>query len=406
MLSGKTVVMGVTGGIAAYKAVEVVSRLRKLNATVHVIMTKNATKLVAPITFRTISSNPVTVEMFEEPKQWNVEHIALAEAADLFIVCPATANIIGKISAGIADDFLSTTIMACTAPKLICPAMNHNMYENPIVQENIKKLKGLGYHIFEPDYGRLASGAIGKGRLPDPERIVRKAVSILKPALDLRGLTILVTAGATREWIDPVRYISNPSTGKMGYALAQAAYNRGAYVYLVSGPTQLEAPVGVELIKVETTQEMLSACLSVYSKVQVAIAAGAPCDFRANQKKEHKIKKSGEKTYLELVPTEDILKTLGENKGNRILVGFAAETQDVVENALDKIRKKNLDFICANVVGVPDRAFGADTNAVTVVYPDGTYEQISLRPKYDVAMAILDRIKKIAGKRKLVQGDV
>ncbi|HOV66670.1 MAG: bifunctional phosphopantothenoylcysteine decarboxylase/phosphopantothenate--cysteine ligase CoaBC [Firmicutes bacterium] len=400
MLSGKNIVVGVSGGIAAYKTVDVVSRLRKLGAETHVVMTENATKLVAPLTFRTISAQPVIVHMFEEPKQWNVEHIALAEMADLFVLCPATANCIGKIANGIADDFLTTTVMACTCPVIICPAMNHNMYENKVVQQNISKLKGLGYEILEPEYGRLASGAVGKGRLPDPEKIVEKIVDTLSIEKDLKDVTFLVTAGPTREWIDPVRYISNPSTGKMGYAIAEAAAKRGAKVYLVSGPSELVPPFGVILKKVDTTEDMLRACLEVYPEVQVVIGCAAPGDFKPVEYSEKKIKKQGDVLCLALSETVDILKTLGENKGSRILVGFAAETDDVVENAKAKIIKKNLDFICANQVGLPDRAFGADTNAVTIIMPDGTCFDIGPASKYEVAMAIIDQVKNILDERR------
>ncbi|MGI6627550.1 MAG: bifunctional phosphopantothenoylcysteine decarboxylase/phosphopantothenate--cysteine ligase CoaBC [Bacillota bacterium] len=401
MLSGKNIIIGVTGGIAAYKAVEVVSRLRKLGADTHVIMTENAAKLVAPITFRTMSGNPVVTQMFEEPKSWNVEHIALAEAADLVVVCPATANVIGKIASGIADDFLTTTIMACTAPKLLCPAMNNNMYANPIVQENLARLRKLGYEVLEPEYGRLASGATGQGRLPEPEKIAIEVESILTTLKDLSGISILVTAGPTREWIDPVRYITNPSTGKMGYALAGAACKRGANVYLVSGPTALCVPPGVTVRQVETTEEMLDACLEFYPKAQVVIGSAAPGDFRPEKYGEQKIKKQGAPFHLALTETVDILKALGQNKGCRILVGFAAETQNILENAKIKIREKNLDFICANQVGPPDRAFGADTNAVSIIMPDGTCEDIGPAPKYEIAMSILDKVKGVLNERSI-----
>ncbi len=400
MLSGKNIIVGVSGGIAAYKAVDVVSRLRKLGAETHVVMTENATKLVAPLTFRTISAQPVIVHMFEEPRQWNVEHVALAEMADLFVLCPATANCIGKIANGIADDFLTTTIMACTCPRLICPAMNHNMYENKIVQQNISRLRRLGYEILEPEYGRLASGATGKGRLPDPEKIVQKIVSVLSFQKDLTGVTFLVTAGPTREWIDPVRYISNPSTGKMGYSVAEAAAKRGAKVYLVSGPSQLEPPSGVILKKVETTEEMLDACLEVYPEVQVVIGCAAPEDFKPVGFSGEKIKKQGDLLHLSFAETVDILKTLGESKGSRILVGFAAETDNILENAMAKITKKNLDFICANQVGLPDRAFGADTNAVTIIMPEGTHLDVGPSSKFEVAMAIIDQVKTILDERR------
>ena len=394
MVKGKTVVLGVSGGIAAYKAVEVASLLRKSGAEVHVIMTRNATKLVAPLTFGTITDQPVVVEMFEEPKRWNVEHIALAEAADLFMVCPATANVIGKIANGIADDFLTTTIMACTAPKLLCPAMNHNMYENPIVQANLDRLRQLGYHIMEPDYGRLASGAIGKGRLPEPQKIVEEAMRILEPRQDLAGVTVLVTAGPTREFIDPVRFISPPSSGKMGYALAGEAARRGATVVLVTGPTDLPAPQGVQVVRVTTTREMLDACLKAYPECRVVIGAAAPSDFRPEEPHASKIKKTQAGLVLKLVPTEDILKTLGQNKGTRVLVGFAAETDNLLEYALSKAKEKNLDFVCANRVGLPDRGFQSDMNQVTIVYRDGSSEELPLRPKSEIANEILDRVRR------------
>lgn len=399
MLKGKNVIVGVSGGIAAYKAVEVVSRLRKMGAEVHVIMTRNATKLVGPLTFRTIADQPVVVEMFEEPKQLNVEHIALAEAADLFVVCPATANVIGKIACGIADDFLTTTIMACTAPKLICPAMNNNMYANPAVQANLATLRSRGYRIMEPEFGRLASGAMGIGRLPEPEKIVSEAVGILSQAEDLRGLTVLVTAGPTREYIDPVRYISPPSTGKMGYALAQAAAERGARAILVSGPTDLEAPSGVDVVRVTSTRDMLDACLKAYPEVDVVIGAAAPSDFRPSLRSDRKIKKTGAPETLTLVPTEDILKTLGGDKGDRVLVGFAAETDDLIAYALEKAKAKNLDFICANKVGLPDRGFAADTDAITIVYPDGKLDELPFGPKRELAQLILDRVRQVLNSR-------
>ena len=397
MLSGYTIVVGVTGGIAAYKTLEVISKLRKLGAETRVVMTENATKMVAPITFQTISNNPVIVRMFEEPKQWNVEHVALAEVADLYLVCPATANVIGKIYNGIADDFLTTSIMACTAPKLICPAMNHNMYVNPVVQRNLAGLRELGYHILEPDSGRLASGITGKGRLPEPDRVVQEVVSILVPRRDLEGLNILITAGPTREWIDPVRYISNPSTGKMGYALAAAAKKRGANVYLVSGPVALEPPLGVTVKQVETAQEMLDACLEFYPEAHVVIGAAAPGDFQPEGVSEQKIKKLGDGLRLTFRETPDILKTLGRDKGNRILVGFAAETENILENAVEKARQKNLDLVCANQVGLADRGFGSDTNAISIVMPDGSHEEFGPAPKYEIAMAILDKVKSLIG---------
>ncbi|MBE3519019.1 MAG: bifunctional phosphopantothenoylcysteine decarboxylase/phosphopantothenate--cysteine ligase CoaBC [Firmicutes bacterium] len=395
MLRGKTIVVGVTGGIAAYKAVEVVSRLVKLGATVRVMMTKNATKFVTPMTFRTISGNPVVVEMFEEPRVWNVEHVSMAEAADVMVLVPCTANVIGKIAAGIADDFVTTTVMACTAPKLLCPAMNHNMYENPVVQGNIEKLRSLGYHVLEPEYGRLASGAVGKGRLPDPDKIVDEIVKLACPKRDLEGVSFLITAGPTREWFDPVRFISNPSSGKMGYALARACLERGASVYLVSGPVALTPPPGAVLRKVETTRQMLDACLELFPDVRVVIGAAAPCDFAPSVYHDQKIKKTGAETTVTLVPTPDIMKTLGQQKGDRILVGFAAETEDLESNAIKKLAEKNLDIICANPVHRPDSGFGSDTDILTLFYPDGHKEDLGLVLKEEAAHIILDRIKSL-----------
>ncbi len=399
-MSNYNIVVGVTGGIAAYKAVEVVSRLRKLGARVFVTMSRNATKLVAPMTFRTLSGNPVVTDMFEEPKQWNVEHIALAELADLFIVCPATANVIGKMYSGIADDFLTTTVIACTAPKLICPAMNHNMFKNPIVQRNLVGLRQLGYHVLEPEIGRLASGISGKGRLPEPERIVHTAISILSQNRVLEGLNILVTAGPTREWIDPVRYITNPSSGKMGYALAAAAADRGAKVFLVSGPVELEPPSGVILKKVETVEEMLAACVELHPNVDAVIGAAAPGDFRPESTRSQKIKKQGGRMEIIFHETPDILKILGENKHGAVHVGFAAETHDLLVNAIEKLRNKNLDFICANKIGCSDSGFGTDLNTISIVMPNGSFQDIGPAPKYDVAVAILDKVKRIIDERQ------
>ncbi len=400
MLSGKTILVGVSGGIAAYKALEVVSRLVKQDARVHVIMTRNATKLVAPLTFRTLSGSPVVVEMFDEPKQWNVEHIALAEKADLFLICPATANVIGKIASGIADDYLTTTVMACTAPKIVCPAMNNNMYESPAVQRNLETLREWGYQIIEPAYGRLASGAMGKGRLPEPDLIVQGVVDCLVGAGDFGGLTVLVTAGPTREYLDPVRYISPPSTGRMGYAIAGALVRRGARVVLVSGPTEIRPPSGVQVLNVISTEEMLDACLSVYGQVDVVIGAAAPSDFGPRDRSQRKIKKTEASHQLVLVPTPDILATLGRDKGERILVGFAAETHNLMEYALGKIRAKNLDLICANRVGLPDRGFASETNAVTLVYPDGSSKDLGLASKENIAEAILDNLKDLLSPKK------
>lgn len=393
MLEGKTVVLGVTGGIAAYKAVEVVSRLVKMGATVRVMMTENATRFVTPLTFRTVSGNPVVVDMFAEPKVWNVEHVSMAEAADVLAIVPCTANVLGKIAGGIADDFLTTTVMASTAPKLLCPAMNYRMYENPIVQENVEKLRSLGYVVMEPEHGRLASGAIGRGRLPDPEKIVDEIVRLACPRRDLQGFSFLVTAGPTREWLDPVRFITNPSSGKMGFAIARACLERGGEVYLVSGPVSLKAPSGARLKSVETTREMLDACLEVFPRVHAVIGAAAPCDFAPASHHDQKIKKTEDALSLTLVPTPDIMKTLGARKDKQILVGFAAETQDLESNARKKLADKKLDLICANPVYRTDAGFGTDASALVLYYPDGRREDLGLIPKDRAAHVILDRVR-------------
>lgn len=395
ILRGKMVLFGVTGGIAAYKAVDVVSQLRKAGSEVLVIMTEAATKLVSPLTFQTLSHNPVYTDMWAEPKRWAVEHIALAERADLGMIVPATANIIGKIAAGIADDMLSTTVMATKAPVLIAPAMNVNMFENPITQENLRKLAGLGYHIVDPDTGTLASGAEGKGRLPGTAVILAAAAGILGQAADFAGKNILVTAGPTREAIDPVRHLSNPSTGKMGYAVAAAARARGAQVVLISGPTLLPPPAGVELVKVKSALDMYSAVMAHYEAADIIIKSAAVADYRPVKAAAEKIKKGEGTMVIELERNPDILYELGQKKGNRILVGFAAETNDVLENAVAKYRKKNLDLIVANDVTQEGAGFAGDTNIVNIIDRGGAVEALPRMPKRQVADALLDRIKKL-----------
>lgn len=395
MLAGKTVVVGVTGGIAAYKAVEVVSRLRQQGAEVYVIMTRSAARLVAPITFRTLSNNPVVTELFEEPKNWNVEHIALAERADLFLIVPATANIIGKVANGIADDFLSTTIMATVAPVLFAPAMNFHMYENPIFQINKRRLEGLGYHFLEPEYGRLASGAVGRGRLPEPEAIVVEAMRFLLPAgtAAWKGRRVLVTAGPTREYFDPVRFISNPSSGKMGYEVAEAARRRGAEVRLVSGPTSLPAPTGVSVFATETAQEMYERVMENLNWAEVVVKAAAVADYRPVHFSPEKVKKTEGNLVVELERTPDILQEVGRQKGGRLLVGFAAETGEPLEKARLKLERKNLDLIVANDVTQPGVGFGAETNQVKILFRDGRIVELPLLSKREVAERILDAVQ-------------
>lgn len=392
MLRGKNIVLGVTGGIAAYKAVEVVSRLKKAGAAVHVIMTEGATKFVTPLTFRELSANPVAVHMWEEPKTWNVEHIALATLADIFLIAPATANIIGKIANGIADDMLSTTVMATKAPVVIAPAMNTNMYLNPITQQNITKLASLGYRFIEPATGMLACGVEGPGRLAEPSTIVEYVGNLFNRNCSLQGKKVLITAGGTREPLDPVRYIGNRSSGKMGYALAGDAAARGAEVLLVSGPANLPAPQGVTVISVESAQQMRDAVLAQYHDADIVIKAAAVADYRCVKQAEHKIKKNDENLTITLEKNPDILAELGRLKTKQILVGFAAETEQLVAYATEKLNRKNADMIVANNVMLPDAGFNTDTNIVKLLYRDGRIEDLPKMEKTKLAGIILDRI--------------
>lgn len=401
MLNGKTVVVGVCGGIAAYKVVEVVSRLGKLNADVNVIMTSNATKFVTPLTFQSISHNLVVTNMFDEPDSWDVEHISLARKADLMVIAPATANIIGKVANGIADDMLTTTIMATKAPVLFVPAMNHVMYQNCIVQENILKLKKLGYLFMEPETGLMAAeGEHGKGRLPEPRMIVENITNIISPMEDLKGLKILVTAGPTREPIDPVRYISNHSSGKMGYSVAEAAAERGAVVKLVSGPVKLPQPDNMEVVKVNTAQEMHYEVMKSYSDFDVLIMVAAVADYRCNIIAEKKIKKSEDVLKLELVRNPDIAGDIGKVKGTRILVGFSAETDNLEHNAKSKLESKNFDMIIANDITEEGAGFDTETNIVKIIKRDGSINSLPKLKKSEVANEILNEIKKLINNKK------
>ncbi len=397
-LQDKHIIVGVTGGIAAYKAIEVVSRLRKKGAQVKVVMTEHATHIATPMTFGEISGHPVVMDMWEEIHDWNVEHIALATWADAYLVVPATANIIGKIYNGIADDMLSTTIMATEAPKFICPAMNSGMYRNPIVQRNIMGLRDLGYHFLEPDTGWLACGVTDIGRLPDPEKIVAwleaNLVSQTYDLSKLKGKTILITAGGTQEAIDPVRYIGNHSSGKMGYALAQAAQAAGAKTILVSAPTKLPVPSGVDFVGVDSAQTMKEAVEARYDQVDVVIMAAAVADFRVAHVEDQKIKKM-ESMTLELIKNPDILESLGKTKGHQILVGFAAETQNLVAYGQAKVAKKNLDMLVANDVSKSDGGFNVDTNEGYILYPDGGQEVIPHMTKVQMAAHILAALSRI-----------
>lgn len=397
MLKGKNIVLGVSGGIAAYKSVELLRLLVKGGASVHVVMTRGATEFVTPLTFQTLSGNPVHTELFNLITEQEIGHISLADRADLFIIAPATANVIGKIAAGIADDLLTTTVMATKATVLFAPAMNVNMYENPIYRENEEKLRRLGYLFAEPVSGFLACGWEGKGKMQDPSLILEAAVAALT-AKDLAGRTVLVTAGPTREELDPVRFISNHSSGKMGYALARAAWRRGARVVLVSGPTALTPPFGVELVPAESAAEMHAAVLERAGDCDVIIKSAAVADYRPKERAGDKLKKRGEEMVVEFVKNPDILRELGEAKRpGQILVGFAAETADLEVNAALKLETKNLDMIVANDVSAPGAGFNVDTNVVRLLYRDGRREALPLLAKDEVADAVLDRVVTLLG---------
>ena len=396
MENKRCVVLGVTGGIAVYKALDVISALRKKDVDVRVIMTKSATEFVTPLTFQSMSQNIVTTDMFAEPKAWEIQHISLAKRADVFLVAPATANIIGKVANGIADDMLSTTIMATRAKVVFAPAMNTNMYTNPIVQENITKLKKLGYEFIEPASGRLACGDEGKGKLAPASDIVEKVLSELYDKKDLIGKKVLVTAGPTRANIDPVRFISNRSTGKMGYAIAEEARDRGAEVVLVSGPTNEAAPYGINVIKINTNEEMRSEVLKHFETSDIVIKSAAVADYKAKEYSENKIKKGNGDLEIILTRDNDILKELGEKKSGQILVGFAAESQNVIENAKGKLIKKNLDYIVANDITSKDSGFASNDNRVTIVTREGQELSLEKMSKREVARNLFDII---GGKR-------
>lgn len=401
MLEGKTVVVGVCGGIAAYKVVEVVSRLQKLHADVNVIMTESAAKFVTPLTFRSISHNPVITDMFDDPVKWDIQHISLATKADIIVVAPATANIIGKVANGIADDMLSTTIMATKAPVVFVPAMNTKMYENPIVQENIKKLTERGYIFLEPETGLMACGTTGAGRLPEPSSIVESVRELVCGKVDLKDLKVLITAGPTQEPIDPVRYISNRSSGKMGYAIATQASKRGAQVKLISGPVNIKTPFGVEVVGVKTADEMFNEVMKSYEAFDMLIMVAAVADYRCAQIAEKKIKKKGDNLTIELIKNPDIAKELGKVKGNRVLVGFSAETNDLVNNACEKLAAKNLDLIIANDVTQEGAGFGTDTNIIKIIKRNGDIIDLPIMSKAQAGDKILDEALQIFKKNSV-----
>lgn len=398
MLEKKRIVLGITGGIAAYKAAELAREFVRRDASVHVIMTKNATEFVTPLTLQTLTGNPVYTDTFTLTGEWEIGHVSLAESAAAVIVAPATANFIGKVAAGIADDLLTTMIMATKAPVLICPAMNVNMYANAIVQENIARLKAKGYIFVDPAYGELACRTEGVGRLAELEDILEDLESVLTEK-DLAGEKILVTAGPTREPLDPVRFITNYSSGKMGYAVAVMARRRGAEVTLVSGPTSLPAPRGVRLIAVETAVEMRDAVMKEMKQATVIIKAAAVADYRPGMFSASKIKKKTGPIVIPLTKNPDIISEVGERKGKRILVGFAVETEQIVEYAKEKMIRKNMDLIVANDITQAGAGFQAETNIVKILDRGGGTEDLPLMDKKLVAQRILDRVKAFRNKR-------
>jgi phosphopantothenoylcysteine decarboxylase/phosphopantothenate--cysteine ligase len=399
VLNGKRILLGVTGSIAAYKAVELLRELTKRGAEVQVVMTEAATKFVAPLTFETLSRQPVLLDMFSLAYGSHIGHIEATARADLFVIAPATARTIARLALGLADDFLSCIYLASRCPVLAAPAMDCDMFEHPALQENLKRLRDRGVHIVEPDVGPLASGLVGRGRLAELSEILAAIERILVAVQDLAGEVILVTAGPTREPLDPVRYLSNRSSGKMGYAIAEVAAARGARVILVSGPTALVPPQGVDVIHVETAQQMHDAVLAKLTAATVVIKAAAVADYRPKQVAGRKLKKDEAVPEVTLESTPDILAEVGKRKGRRILVGFAAETEDLVENARKKLQRKNLDLMVANNVSQPGAGFDADTNAVKILDAQGKVEELPVQSKRSVADRVLDRVVELLRQR-------
>ncbi len=393
MLKGKTVVLGVTGSIAAYKIANLASALVKLHADVNVIMTKKATNFITPITFETLTGNKCLIDTFDRNFQFNVEHVALAKRADIFMVAPASANVIGKIAHGIADDMLTTTIMASKCPKLISPAMNTNMFENPILQDNLKILEKYGYEIINPASGYLACGDTGAGKMPEPETLLKYILRTIAREKDMAGKKVLITAGPTQEKIDPVRYITNHSTGKMGYALAENAMRRGAEVTLVTGPTAIEPPMFVNVVPVISAEDMAGEVIARAPEQDIIIKAAAVADYRPVNPSDEKIKKKDDdESVITLERTQDILKYLGGHKrAEQFICGFSMETENMLENSRAKLTKKNVDMIVANNLKVKGAGFGTDTNVVTIITADGCKE-LDIMSKVEVANAILDEI--------------
>ncbi len=389
MLTDKTIILGITGGIAAYKAADLASKLTQAGAKVEVVMTEAATEFISPLTLRSLTGRPVVTDMFEPASEFSIEHIALAEAADVVIIAPATANTIAKLAGGIADNILCCTVLATKAPVIVAPAMNVNMYQSSITQDNLAKLKARGFTTVGPDYGRLASGKIGLGRLAEVEEIIGTIKQVLGRNGNLSGKRIVVTAGGTQEPIDPVRHIGNRSSGKMGYAIAEAARDRGAEVKLVTAPTSLPEPAGIEVVSVKTAAEMKEAVDKAVTQADALIMAAAVADYQPKNVAKAKIKKKSPSLTLELIRTPDIL---AEVKGNFLKVGFAAESEDMVANAKQKLEKKKLDLIAANDITDKDSAFGSDTNKVTLIERDGKIDSLPLLTKREVADKILDKV--------------
>jgi phosphopantothenoylcysteine decarboxylase/phosphopantothenate--cysteine ligase len=398
MLKGKKILLGVTGGIAAYKAAELTREFIKGGAAVKVVMTENAMKFISPLTLQTLSKNPVCTDMFSLTEDWEIGHVSLADYPDIIVIAPATANILGKIASGIADDLLTSLVMASQKPVLFCPAMNTNMHENAAVRDNMTKLAARGYSFMEAAAGELACGTEGAGRLPPLQDIVEEVESALT-GKDLAGESILVTAGPTQEALDPVRFISNHSSGKMGYALAVMAKRRGAKVTLVSGPTDIPAPGGVEMVHVQSAVEMRDAVMKALKKATVVIKAAAVADYRPASRSAAKIKKKEGPLAITLDRNPDIIAEVGRVKGKRVLVGFAMETEDLVANATGKLRSKNMDLIVGNELSSPDAGFRSDTNLVKIIDRHGRVESLPLLDKKEVADRILDRVKALRRKR-------
>lgn len=393
MLKGKTIVLGVSGSIAAYKIANLASMLIKQHSTVHVIMTRNACNFITPTTFETLTGNKCLVDTFDRNFEFQVEHVALAKRADIFLIAPATANVIGKLAAGICDDMLTTTVFATKAPKLIAPAMNTNMWENPILQDNLKKLEHYGYSIIQPAAGRLACGDTGSGKMPSEDVLMQHILLAIGKEKDLSGKRILITAGPTQESIDPVRYITNHSSGKMGYALAKMAVMRGAQVTLVSGPVSIEPFLGIDLVKVKSAEDMYEAVTQRSTDHNIIIMCSAVADYTPATYSEQKVKKSDSDMCINLQRTKDILKTLGENKREgQLIVGFSMETENLIENSRAKLVKKNADMICANSICGNETGFAVDTNRVTLITQDNVTE-LPLCSKEETADLILSKLK-------------